>query len=58
MPKIHVCEKQEFINVISNLGHEVEVDTETLARWNEAISNWWKAQLEMDSYVKKQKTNG
>lgn len=54
MPKIQINQKQDFINVISTHGYEVEVDVETLARWNQAISEWWKVQLEMDKVVKDQ----
>ena len=52
MPKIHINVKNDFINVISSHGVEVEVDVETLARWNDAISKWWEVQLEMDKAVK------
>lgn len=58
MPRIHINVKNDFINVISNLGHEIEVDQDTLARWNEAIAHWWKVQLEMDSFIARQKANG
>jgi hypothetical protein len=54
MPNIHVNQKNEFINVISNLGYPIKVDAETLAKWNDAISKWWEVQLEMDKYVKEQ----
>lgn len=52
MPKIKINEKHDFINVISSHGIEIEVNTETLARWNDAISKWWEVQLEMDKAVK------
>lgn len=52
MPVIKINEKHDFINVISSHGIEVEVDTEILARWNDAISKWWEVQLEMDKAVK------
>ncbi len=51
---IHISQKNEFINVVSNLGYAIEVDTETLAKWNKAISEWWNVQLEMDKYIKEQ----
>ncbi len=51
MPKISVNTKIEAINLISNKGTEVEIDQETLERWNNAISEWWKVQLEMDKYL-------
>ena len=52
MPTIRINQKNDFINVISTHGVEVEVDVETLARWNDAISKWWEVQLEMDKAVK------
>ena len=54
MPTIKINQKQDFINVISTHGYEVKVDSETLARWDQAISQWWKVQLEMDKAVKEQ----
>lgn len=57
MPKIHINIKNDFINVISNNGYEIEVDEDTLAHWNEVISQWWKVQLEMDSIIARQKAN-
>lgn len=52
MAKIKINQKNDFVNVISSHGIEVEVDAETLARWNKAISQWWEVQLEMDKAVK------
>ena len=52
MPIIKINQKNDFINVISTHGVEVEVDVETLARWNAAISKWWEVQLEMDKAIK------
>lgn len=52
MPIIKINQKNDFINVISTHGVEVEIDVETLARWNDAISKWWEVQLEMDKAVK------
>lgn len=49
---IHINQKMMLVNVISNLGDEVEVDTETLARWNSVISSWWEVQFEMDKLIK------
>jgi len=51
MPKISVNTKIEAINLISNKGTELEIDQDTLLRWNNAISEWWKVQLEMDKYL-------
>lgn len=54
MPKIKINQKNDFINVISSHGVEVEIDVDTLARWNDAISKWWEVQLEMDKVIKNQ----
>lgn len=54
MPKIRINQKQELINVISNLGIELEVGAETLERWNHVIGKWWDVQLEIDKYIKAQ----
>lgn len=54
MPKIKINQKNDFINVISSHGIEVEIDVDTLARWNNAISKWWEVQLEMDKVIKSQ----
>lgn len=57
MPKIKINQKNDFINVISSHGVEVEIDVDTLARWNSAISKWWEVQLEMDKVIKNQNAN-
>lgn len=51
MAKIHINTKIQAINVISNLGTEVEIDSDTLDRWNNALSEWWRVQLEMDKHI-------
>lgn len=54
MPVININQKNDFINVISTHGIQVEVDVDTLARWNDAIGKWWEVQLEMDKVIKNQ----
>jgi hypothetical protein len=54
MPNVNINTQHGFVNVISTHGHSVEVDAETLDRWNTAISKWWEVQLEMDKVVKQQ----
>lgn len=54
MPNIHINTKNDFINVISTHGHAIEVDQETLDRWNKLNSEWWEMQLEMDKLLKAQ----
>ena len=54
MPNVNINTQHGFVNVISTHGHPVEVDAETLDRWNTAISKWWEVQLEMDKVVKQQ----
>lgn len=48
MPKVHIREKLEKVNVISNDGKLIEIDEFTLAKWNKIYSDWWNMQLEMD----------
>lgn len=51
MPKININTKVQAINVISNIGTELEVDQETLDQWNKALSAWWEVQLQMDKLL-------
>ena len=57
MPKIRIVQKNDFLNVISSHGVEVEIDEDTLVRWNSAIAKWWEVQLEMDKVIKNQNAN-
>lgn len=51
MPNIKVNTKIQAINLISNTGTELEIDQETLERWNKALAEWWNVQLEMDKLI-------
>lgn len=57
MPKIKVNTKVMPVNNISNLGTDLEIDQETLDRWNQVISDWWKVQLEMDKLIQDKSRN-
>lgn len=57
MPKIKVNTKVMPVNNISNLGTDLEIDQETLDRWNQVISDWWKIQLEMDKLIQDKSRN-
>lgn len=57
MPKIKVNTKIMPVNVISNLGTELEIEQETLNRWNRALLEWWNVQLEMDKLIQDKSRN-
>lgn len=57
MPKIKVNTKIMPVNVISNLGTDLEIDQETLNRWNRALLEWWNVQLEMDKLIQNKSRN-
>lgn len=57
MPNISINTKIQPINLISNLGTQIEVDQETLDKWNKALSDWWNVQLEMDKAIQQKVRN-